>query len=106
MTAFGGDEAETATAYASGAVDFIFTPIIANVLRAKVSAFVDLFVQSRELQSSVESITALNAALRDSEARTHAVLDNVAEGIFILDEDGVMDLVRATMRDFSLEDSA
>ena len=35
------------TAYASGAVDFIFTPIIPDVLRAKVSTFVDLFVQSQ-----------------------------------------------------------
>jgi CheY-like chemotaxis protein len=35
VTAFGGDEAETATAYASGAVEFIFTPILPDVLRAK-----------------------------------------------------------------------
>ncbi len=51
-----------------------------NVLRAKVTAFVDLFVQSQELQRSLESITTLNAALRDSEVRTQAVLDNVADG--------------------------
>src|ERR1022692_1231106 len=59
VTAFGGEEAETVTAYASGAVDFIFTPILPEVLRAKVSAFVALFVQSQELQRSVESITNL-----------------------------------------------
>ena len=51
VTAFGRDETETATAYASGAVDFIFTPIHADVLRAKVSAFVDLFLQAQELQA-------------------------------------------------------
>ena len=45
-----------------------------DVLRAKVSTFVDLFVQSQELQRSLESITALNAALRDSEVRAQAVL--------------------------------
>ena len=78
----------TATAYASGAVDFIFTPVIPDVLRAKVSTFVDLFVQSQELQRSLESITALNAALRDSEVRAQAVLQNVADGIVTADERG------------------
>ncbi len=57
ITAFGRDETETHTAYASGAVDFIFTPIRVDVLRAKVSAFVDLYLQSQELQRSLESIT-------------------------------------------------
>ncbi len=40
LTAFRRDETETASAYANGAVDFIFTPVLAEVLRAKVSAFV------------------------------------------------------------------
>jgi PAS domain S-box-containing protein/putative nucleotidyltransferase with HDIG domain len=87
-TAFGLDEAETATAYASGAVDFIFTPILAEVLRAKVSAFVELYIQSQELQASVESITALNAALRDSELRARALVENVTDGIVTADEQG------------------
>jgi len=87
-TAFGRDETETLTAYASGAVDFIFTPIIADVLRAKVSAFVDLFLQSQKLRRSLESITTLNAALRDSEGRALAVLQNVADGIVTVDDGG------------------
>ena len=91
VTAFGRNETETATAYASGAVDFIFTPIVPEVLRAKVTAFVDLFIQSQTLQHSLESITTLNAALRDSEVRTQAVLDNVGEGIFMLNEDGLIE---------------
>ena len=91
VTAFGRDDTETATAYASGAVDFVFTPIDANVLRAKVSAFVDLFAHAEELRRSVESVTALNAALRDSEARARAVLENVADGIVTASEDGVIE---------------
>jgi CheY-like chemotaxis protein len=86
VTAFGREDTETLTAYASGAVDFIFTPVVPDVLRAKVTVFVDLFVQSEELKRSLESITALNAALRDSEASTQAVLDNVADGILIAGE--------------------
>jgi putative two-component system response regulator len=81
LTAFGRDETETASAYADGAVDFIFTPVLADVLRAKVSAFVHLFLQSQELQRSLESITALNiemlsrlaaaAEFRDDETGQH-----------------------------------
>ena len=73
------------------------TPVLPGVLRAKVTAFVELFVQSQELQRSLESITALNAALRDSDIRTQAVLDNVADGIFILDEGGLIESVNRSV---------
>jgi PAS domain S-box-containing protein len=61
------------------------------VLRAKVAAFIHLFVQSRELQRSLESITALNGALRDSEVHTRAVLQNVADGIVTAGEAGLIE---------------
>jgi diguanylate cyclase (GGDEF)-like protein/PAS domain S-box-containing protein len=91
ITAFGGSETETAAAYASGAVDFVFTPILPEVLQAKVSAFVDLFVQAQRLRNSLESITALNVALRDSEVRARALLQNVADGIVTAGEDGLIE---------------
>ena len=79
----------------NGAVDFVFTPIVPNVLRAKVSVGVDRFVQteqlhrkSEELQRSLASITSLNQALSDSQASTQAVLDNVADGILTTDQVG------------------
>jgi CheY-like chemotaxis protein len=81
VTAFGSDAAETATAYSSGAVDFIFMPVLPEVLQAKVSAFVGLFEQAQEIHTSLTSIKDLNAALRDSEVRARAVLQNVADGI-------------------------
>ena len=68
LTAFGQDETETDSAYASGAVDFIFSPIRGDILRAKVSAFVDLFAQQQQFQQSLAEITALNAELRDAHA--------------------------------------
>jgi diguanylate cyclase (GGDEF)-like protein/PAS domain S-box-containing protein len=98
ITAMGAADAEAPKAYASGAVDFIFTPILPDVLKAKVTAFVDLFVQSQELRGSLESITVLNAALRDSDIRTQAVLDNVVDAIFILDEAGVVESVNRSVR--------
>jgi diguanylate cyclase (GGDEF)-like protein/PAS domain S-box-containing protein len=83
----------TETAYASGAVDFIFTPVHPDVLRIKVSTYVELFVQSRELQ-------ILNAALRDSEARAQAVLANVADAIVTADERGLIESFNRSARRF------
>jgi diguanylate cyclase (GGDEF)-like protein/PAS domain S-box-containing protein len=97
VTAMGAEDDETASAYANGAVDFIFTPVEPEVLRAKVTAFADLFVQARELQRSLRSITALNVALRDSEMLTQAVLDNVSDGIFVLDERGRIESVNQSV---------
>jgi PAS domain S-box-containing protein len=54
--------------------------------------------QSQELQRSLESITVLNAALRDSDIRTQAVLDNVVDAIFIPNEEGVVESVNRSVR--------
>src|ERR1019366_5473230 len=42
-------------------------------------------------QRSLESITTLNGAVRDGEASTQVVLDNVADGIVTLSEGGVIE---------------
>jgi diguanylate cyclase (GGDEF)-like protein/PAS domain S-box-containing protein len=91
ITAYASDDIDTVAAYTRGAVDFLFTPLVPEVLRAKVSVFVDLFVQSQKLQFSLDSIMTLNAALRDSQARTQTVLDNVADGIVTAGESGLIE---------------
>jgi diguanylate cyclase (GGDEF)-like protein/PAS domain S-box-containing protein len=91
VTAFGGKESETMDAYKSGAVDFIFTPVVAEVLQAKVSAFLNLYMQAQALRRSLESITTLHTALRESEIRAHAVLHNVADGIVTAGEAGLIE---------------
>ena len=74
LTAFGSDELEKATAYASGAVDFVFTPLLAGVLRAKVSTFVKLVGRTQELEESL--------------VRARAVLDNMVDGVVTVTEAG------------------
>jgi diguanylate cyclase (GGDEF)-like protein/PAS domain S-box-containing protein len=98
VTSYGSDEVETADAYAIGAVDFIFTPIQPAVVRAKVSAFVDLFVQSQELQQSLASITSLNASLRSSEALARSLVQNVADGIVTAGESGLIESFNRSAR--------
>ena len=112
VTAFAREDTETLTAYASGAVDFIFTPLAPEVLRAKVLVFVNLFKQaqelrlrseelrsrSEELQGSLASVSALNAALRSSEASTQAVLDNVADGVLTMGSTGLIESFNRSAR--------
>ena len=69
------DEAAVPIAYASGATDFVVVPAEPAILRAKVSAYVDLFAKTRALEQAVSHAKALNEEFRDSEVRTRAVLD-------------------------------
>ncbi len=83
ITAHVMEETKIPIAYASGAVDFLFAPIGADILRAKVEIFVELFLKSRALEQSVSDF-------RDSEARTRAVLENVADGIVTVSDAGLI----------------
>ena len=95
VTAHTRDEAQLAVAYASGAVDFMFAPILPDILRAKVSIFADLFIGSRALARSVGNITELSEQFRDSEARTRSVLENVADGIITVSDEGAIESLNA-----------
>jgi len=53
ITAYGEDE-HLARAYALGAVDFIRTPVVPDVLRAKISVFVELFRKSEKIARQSE----------------------------------------------------
>ncbi len=69
----------------------VFVPIRPEALRGKISAFVDLFMQAEQLQRSLESIMNLNAELGESEERHRAILQNVANGIVTVSEEGLIE---------------
>jgi diguanylate cyclase (GGDEF)-like protein/PAS domain S-box-containing protein len=81
LTGFAREDRAAIEAYSSGAVDFILKPVAREVLLAKVAVFVELFVQARDLQDSLDAITILHEASRDMATTTQLVLDNVADGI-------------------------
>ena len=64
ITAQSPTETSIVRGYTLGAVDFLFKPIIADVLRAKVSVFLDLTRKTRQAEKSAE-------LLRGSEQREH-----------------------------------
>src|SRR5258706_4893831 len=55
ITAF-GDEMLASRGYSLGAVDYILTPVVPEVLRSKVSVFVDLFKKSEQVKRQADSL--------------------------------------------------
>src|SRR5262249_34810826 len=61
VTAF-SDEMHTAKGYSLGAVDYILTPIVPEILRTKVGVFVDLYKKSQQVKRQAEEHVALARA--------------------------------------------
>lgn len=54
VTSFSTADTEVFRGYQLGAVDYIFTPVVPEVLRSKVSVFIELNKQTREIQRQSE----------------------------------------------------
>jgi two-component system sensor histidine kinase/response regulator len=74
ITAIGRDEAHRLRGFAAGAVDYLFKPVDPELLRAKVSVFVQLYTANREVLRQREDLRRQAAEL----ARSNADLDQFA----------------------------
>jgi signal transduction histidine kinase/DNA-binding response OmpR family regulator len=68
ITAF-ADEMHTAQGYSMGAVDYILSPIVPEILRSKVRVFVDLYRMTQQVQRQADERVAL---AREQAARAAA----------------------------------
>src|SRR6266576_1789277 len=59
ITADYGDELHTAQAYSLGAVDYIASPVVPEILRAKIKFFVDLYLLAQQAKRQAEEHLAL-----------------------------------------------
>ena len=83
--------------YRSGAVDYISVPVVPEVLRAKISIFVDLHRKTRMLESMNQragaAVEERTEELRKSEAQFRMraeLLDLATEAIIVRDLDGAI----------------
>jgi PAS domain S-box-containing protein len=75
VTALDRTDEHTTSAYSLGAVDFIYKPVAADALRAKVSFFVNLFAKTKELERK-NLLFELNA-----ESEKTVLLDNALDAV-------------------------
>ncbi|MBA2564738.1 MAG: response regulator, partial [Gemmatimonadetes bacterium] len=64
VTAISREDVQVFRGYSVGAVDYLFKPVMPEVLRAKVAVFVDLYRKTQEIRRQGE-------LLRDAETREH-----------------------------------
>ena len=70
LSAINKEEAYVFKGYSMGAVDYVFKPFNPDVLRSKVSVFVDLFMKQRELQRQAELLREAQKRELELEHRT------------------------------------
>ncbi len=91
VTAFLADEIDRLKAYQKGAVDFLFTPVIPQILHAKVGVFVALATKNVELQQQAHTLSQRTTLLiaankrrtREMEERKAAERKNHAKDEFL-----------------------
>ncbi|HEX2544203.1 MAG TPA: response regulator [Ramlibacter sp.] len=95
------DELQARRGYALGAVDYIPSPVVPEVLRSKVRVFVELFRMNRQLQKQAaqrEELARSEAARAAAEEATHRA-DFLAEASRVLSRSLNMDDTIAAMLD-------
>lgn len=65
VTAHYADEMHRLKGYQRGAVDYLFTPIIPQILRTKVAVFVELAKKNLQLQHQKQALELLNRELQE-----------------------------------------
>jgi two-component system, chemotaxis family, sensor kinase CheA len=83
VSAISKEERNISMGYKSGAIDFLHKPVDPEIVSRKV----DLFLQLDHKQQSLEQ---KNRELLRARANTNNILNNVEEGLFLMDNDGLI----------------
>jgi PAS domain S-box-containing protein len=96
LTAISKDEEYIFQGYSAGAVDYMFKPFNPDILRSKVSVFVDLYLKGVQLREQTELLRRSErrelelrhrAQLVESEAKYADIVNSALEAIVTLDEE-------------------
>ena len=93
LTAYDRSESAVVQGYAAGAVDFLFKPLVPAILRAKVSAFLELYQKTEEIKRQSRQLILAEQRLAAAERAqltnyNRLLLDSTAEGIYGVDLNG------------------
>jgi PAS domain S-box-containing protein len=90
LTALDEDRRHVSAGYESGAVDYLFKPLDPDVLRAKVRAFVGMYVERDAAERRARrryADLAQQEAARASERRAAAILESITDAFYALDSE-------------------
>jgi len=73
VTALSTTDADVFKGYSFGAVDYILTPFVPEILKTKVGVFIDLWRQRRELKERAEAFKKLNENLETRAQQLSAI---------------------------------
>ena len=104
LTAISKDEEYIFEGYSAGAVDYMAKPFNPDILRSKVSVFVDLYQKQRQLTAQQHLIAEAERRelelrhmreIYESEARFSEIVGSAMDAIVAFDADGVVTLFNA-----------
>ena len=81
--------------YNLGAVDFLFKPIVPEVLRSKVAVFVELSRKAQLLRQQALTLEQQTKVLRKAELRFRSLLEAAPDAMVICRDDGEITLVNS-----------
>ena len=103
LTAHDEERAQVFRAYEAGAVDYIFKPFNPDVLRSKISVFVELWQKNEQLREQAERLRRQELAEleRASEARYQALAEAMPQMIWMTDSGGTTTYVNRRWTDYT-----
>src|ERR671928_1389814 len=95
VTAISTDEEQVFRGYSAGAVDYVFKPFNPDVLRSKVSVFVELHEKNEQLQQQAERLKEqeLDEVRRESEERYRFLAEAQPDQIWTALPSGEVDYI-------------
>src|SRR6478672_10378755 len=81
--------------YDLGAVDFLFKPIVPEVLRSKVAVFVELSRSNAKLQEQADALQRQAEALQKTEQKFRSLLEAAPDAMVVCREDGEIVMVNS-----------
>jgi PAS domain S-box-containing protein len=81
--------------YDLGAVDFLFKPIVPEVLRSKIAVFVELNRSTAKLKEQAEAMARQAEVLRKAELKFRSLLEAAPDAMVMCREDGEITMVNS-----------
>jgi PAS domain S-box-containing protein len=102
VTAISKDEQQVFRGYSAGAVDYVFKPFSPEVLRSKVSVFIELHEKTEQLQRQAELLKEQELAelRRESEERYRFLAEAQPDQIWTATPNGKLDYVNQRVLDY------